>query len=149
MKNELTKLILMHYPQLEVKFIFVNGFKISSLCKYKDSLPDCLRSGVVYKFSCAQCASEYIGSSVRMLGVRAYEHMGRSFRTGKPFLSAPKSAISDHLPSCPSNIDLKDFSILDSTNSDYDLRLLESIYIHYNKPILNQMISSFPLKILK
>ena len=36
-------------------------------------------SSLVYKFSCACCASEYVGSTIRTLHTRVAEHAGRSF----------------------------------------------------------------------
>ena len=35
-----------------------------------------LKSSLVYKFSCAQCASEYVGMTARTLGTRVDEHVG-------------------------------------------------------------------------
>ena len=35
-----------------------------------------LKSSLVYKFSCAQCASEYVGMTARTLSTRVDEHVG-------------------------------------------------------------------------
>ena len=83
-----------------------------------------------------------------MLGVRASEHLGFSYRTSKPYINAPKSAIADHLSTYDSNPDLSNFSVIDSCNSDLNIRILESVHIHFIKPILNLNTSAFPLKIL-
>ena len=40
-----------------------------------------LKSSLVYKFSCAQCASEYVGMTARILGTRVDEHVWVSYRT--------------------------------------------------------------------
>ena len=40
-----------------------------------------LKSSLLYKFSCAQCASEYDGMAARTLGTRVDEHVGVSYRT--------------------------------------------------------------------
>ena len=40
-----------------------NPFKISSLFFFKDKLPKHMQASVVYKFSCVQCTSEYVGST--------------------------------------------------------------------------------------
>ena len=42
-----------------------------------------LKSSLVYKFSCAQCASEYVGMTARTLGTRVDEHVWVSYRTGQ------------------------------------------------------------------
>ena len=41
----------------------------------KDSVPQGLRSRVVYKFSCAGCNASYIGETTRHLRTRAREHL--------------------------------------------------------------------------
>ena len=56
--------------------------------------PHVLCSGVVYKFSCAKCASAYYGSTIRT-GVS--EHKGLSDRIGKPLLKPKQSSILDHV----------------------------------------------------
>ena len=49
-----------------------------------------LKSSLVYKFSCAQCASEYVRMTARTLGTRVYEHVGGQL----PNRSPPHSAAS-------------------------------------------------------
>ena len=39
--------------------------------------------------------------------------------------------------------------IIDSASNELDLRILESIYIHDRKPILNDKESAFNLQIIK
>jgi len=88
MRKDLLQLLSKFYPKTKFTFILVNNFKIGSFFSYKDRLPLALRSSLVYKFSCAHCASAYVGSTVRALGVRVEEHAGRSVRTGN-FLKVP------------------------------------------------------------
>ena len=82
MKSELS--ILLHKFFLDVDFhiILFNNFKIGSFFNFKDKLPFAMRSSLAYKFSCARCASEYVGSSIRTLHTRVAEHAGNSFSTG-------------------------------------------------------------------
>ena len=63
------------------RIVLSNRQNISSLFRYKDDLPCALRSGVVYKYRCTQCASCYIGSTCRRLHTRISEHAGISLRT--------------------------------------------------------------------
>ena len=107
-----------------------------------------LSTSVIYKYSCALCASEYIGSTSRTLKTRIAEHEGVSFRTGVPLSKPPHSSIRDHAEQCSGHVSKDSFSILSSSNSS-DLRLLESIYIHKLKPKLNDMQSAYPITILK
>ena len=78
-----------------VRVILVNNYKIGSLFSYKDKLIS-LQSSLVYKFSCTQCVSEYVGSTMRTLHTRVAEHTGRSFRAGV-LLTSPHSNIRAHM----------------------------------------------------
>ena len=49
---------------VDIKLVF-STFKIKNLFNVKDSLPDRLRTRVVYKFSCASCNACYIGETSR------------------------------------------------------------------------------------
>ena len=147
--KELSTTLSNNYNSIDFKFILVNNFKIGSFFKYKDSLPGCLRSSVVYKFSCAHCASgTYVGCTSRTLRTRIAEHLGRSFRTGRPLSRPPHSSIRIHSEECDHTVSPDDFTILGSASSVLDLRILESIFIAKLHPTLNDMQSSFPLRVL-
>ena len=49
---------------------------------------------------------------------------------------------------CGSDIPMYNFNIVPSNIKEIDLRIIESIFIHKNKPLLNDSNSSFPLKVL-
>ena len=49
---------------------------------------------------------------------------------------------------CNSPIIVDNFSILGSTDNNADLRILESLFIHKQKPVLNEAQSAFPLCIV-
>ena len=42
-----------------------------------------MKDSLVYKYSCVQCASCYVASTIGNLDTRIAEHTGRSYRTGK------------------------------------------------------------------
>ena len=71
-----------------------------------------LKSSLVYKFSCAQSASEYVGMTARTLGTKVDEHVGVSYRKGARFTQLPHSAIRDHRDSCVTKFDTSNFKIL-------------------------------------
>ena len=146
--QELSSTLCKYFPSIDFHFILVNNFKIGSFFKYKDTLPGCLRSSVVYQFSCGQCSSGYVGCTSRTLQTRIAEHLGRSVRTGLPLASPPHSSIREHAERCDHTVSPDHFKILGSANSVLDLRILESIFISQIRPNLNDMQSSFPLKIL-
>ena len=81
LRNTLSSLLRKHIPDVNYKFIFVNRNTIGSLFKVKDNIPDSLCSDIVYRFSCPDCQSRYIGSTSHNLKVCISEHRGVSYRT--------------------------------------------------------------------
>ena len=62
-----------------------------------------LESGIVYLFSCGDCNATYVGSSVKALKTRAFEHFAVSSRTGNYLAQPPASLVRDHLETCKHN----------------------------------------------
>ena len=129
MKSELEVLFGKYFPHLDVKINLANTFAIGSFFNCKDSIPVCLRANIVYSFSCVQSrTSEYIGSSIRCLTVRACEHMGISFRTKHPVAKPSQSAIRDHYEQCGlCDITVDKFKILSSAREAVDLRIIHFV----------------------
>ena len=93
-------------------------------------------SSVVYLYSCGQCTSSYVGQTSKQLKVRVSQHKGWSFRTNNPLATPEKSNILHHSLTTNPPITLENFKILASCDI-FDLRLLESLFIHKLKPSLN------------
>lgn len=150
MKIELMSLLKKYFINHNFNLILTNSFTIGSLFGYKDALPVNMLSSVVYKYSCPTCGSAYVGSTIRNLATRVCEHAGVSVRTGVPLSSPPFSHIREHHHECNSpQITIDQFKTINSINSnDIDLRILESLYIHKTKPILNTNQSAYPLYIV-
>ena len=55
--------------------LVLNSFKIKNYFSYKGPIPDGLRSFLVYKFTCANCGSSYIGKTCRHFKTRIEEHI--------------------------------------------------------------------------
>jgi hypothetical protein len=146
--HETNLLFSKYFANVNLKVILVNSFKIGSFFPYKDTLPKHMRSSLVYKFSCARCASAYVGMTTRNLYTRVAEHCGRSSRTGSVLTRPPNSAIRIHAESCDVRISEQNFEILSSTSNETDLKILESLFIHKLKPNLNSANSSFPLQLV-
>ena len=106
-------------------------------------------SSLVYKFSCVQCTSEYVGMTTRTLGNRVDEHKGVSFRTGVRLTTPTHSAVREHSESCGAAVDIYSFRVLSTSSYELDLRILESLFIFKTKPDLNNQLSSYPLSIVK
>ena len=59
-------------------------------------MPYCLRSNVVYKFSCGRCNATYYSETWRHLSIRVGEHLSVSPLTGKKSKSKKSTAVKDH-----------------------------------------------------
>ena len=147
-KRKLTKFLGRLYPYVKFNFIFKNPLTIGSLFKFKDTLPELMRSSTVYLFSCPKCnLGKYIGNTSRLLKVRINCHMGVSHRTGSTLRNKEFSAIRNHAISCKHHIQYSDFKIIAQSEKNYSLPLLESLYIKHLSPNLNCSTSSVPLHI--
>ena len=78
---------------------------------------------------------------------RICEHKGITLRTKKPYVNRLHSNIRENSLSCDHPIISDNFSVLIKCLT-FDLRLLESIYIHKLSPNLNNHTTSCPLDIL-
>lgn len=148
LKSDISKLITKYYPNIKVNLVLTNNFTINSFFNHKDKLPFAMRSSLVYLYSCAQCASEYVGMTTRTLGARVAEHRGRGYTTDNVLSTPSHSAIRIHSEQCSGLVSLSDFKILRSSNSFNSLFMLESLYIHKRKPVLNNQYSSYNLAIV-
>ena len=58
-KLKLKLTISRFYPHIQLRFVFISKFTMSSLFRFKDRIPNHLLSSVVYEYNCGQCASSY------------------------------------------------------------------------------------------
>ena len=79
----LYKAVSRSLPQCNIKVIFQSKNRLSSLFKFKDSIPLYLRSHVIYKFQCSNCNINYYGETEHLLKVRTGEHISTPPLTGK------------------------------------------------------------------
>ena len=79
------------------------------------------------------------------LASRVAEHSGRSLRTNRILAHPSHSNIREHAQTCGTPITIDNFTILDSCSNTNDLRILESLYIFKDRPVLNIMQSAHPL----
>ena len=150
LKKELMTCMMKYFPHVNAQFVQTNKFTIASLFPFKDTLPKELMSGLVYHYSCAKCdIASYIGYTTRSLKIRILEHRGRSYRSYELLSDPSHSAIREHAERCNCFIELDNFKILASSNSEMDLKILESLHIKKSDPNLNRMKTSYPLKIVE
>ena len=147
-KIEINKLFSKYFNGQKINVILSNKHTIGSYFPYKDRLPIGMRSSIVYQYRCESCSHLYIGSSMRNLYMRMSEHQGKSYRTGN-YVHTTNSSIFDHKLSCDTQIEANNFKILDHSSSEFRLRILESLYIHKERPQLNDMQSAMPLLVIQ
>ena len=112
-----------------IKLVF-NSFKIKNYFSYKDPIPNCLKSFLVYKFTCASCSSSYVGETCRHFKTRIEEHIKKD----------NKHHIFKRLYStvtCFVSYNLLCFKIIDKANSKFHLNIKEALHINRRKPNLN------------
>ena len=97
----LSNLIQEYFYHLDLKLVLVNKFRIGNFFNVKDALPMGRKSSVIYQFCCPHvCGSTYVGSTIRTLGTRIFEHRGVSARTGRPLGKPLQSSVREHCESC-------------------------------------------------
>ena len=152
LKNELTRSFKKSIPFCKLKIIFKTNRRLSSCFPFKDRLPKSLMSGVIYKYTCAECNLSYIGCSKRFWEKRLEEHLHVSALTGKPLSGLQIFAPMMHVRSdgdCPARkISREDFTIIGREKNNYLLQLKESILITRQRPALNANIASVPLSLM-
>ena len=110
-KKKISELCKRFCKQTNIKVVF-SPFKICDLLSAKDSLPNALKSYVVYKFTCAGCQSCYVGETKRHLPTRMKEHLE----------TVSKSHIFQHLkdnPSCRNVCETSCFKITHHASSPF------------------------------
>ena len=137
-------------PMCKFKFVFKTACRMSSYFSYKDMFPKSLISGVIYKYTCANCNVSYIGCTCRYWEKRLEEHTQISALTGKPLSGTQVFAPLQHVKSEKCNpagpkISRDSFEIIGRDNDRYVLQIKESILIKKFNPKINGNITSVPL----
>ena len=99
----------------------------------KESSPPNHCSNVVYKFTC-HCESAYVGRTGKRLHQRIREHVPGNVMTAKK-----KSSIGEHLaknPECYENYNDDRFQLVTRARNKNQLKVLESLFISRQNPIL-------------
>jgi hypothetical protein len=137
-------------PFCKLRIIFKTSCRMSSYFSYKDKIPKSLISGVIYKYTCANCKVSYIGCTARYWEKRLEEHTHISALTGKPLSGVQVFAPLQHVKNAKCNpsgpkVTRDDFEILGYEKNKYLLQIKESILIKKDNPEINGTITSVPL----
>ena len=97
----------------------------------------CLRSNVIYKFSCGRCNATYYSETCQRLSVRVGKHSGVLPLTGRKSKSQKSTAVKYHMLFCDRIASIDD--------SDFHVKVKESLLISRDEPILNKNETSLPL----
>ena len=108
-----------------------------------------LLSGLVYQYKCGDCNAIYYGKTKHHFKVRICEHLDISHLTEKKVKigSNQLMAIEEDLLCCNYSPSCEDFPILTRESNDFKLKIMESLLIARDKPILNNADSSLPLEL--
>ena len=131
---------------------FFTSTKIRDYFSLKSKMNPFLKSCVVYKYQCLEDPDNfYIGQTKRHIGVRAGEHLDLSKSTW--------TAVANHISDCETcfskhttgELTYKNFEIIRSGNSKYQIEILEALLIKRLSPKINRQLhssgSSFLLKV--
>ena len=118
-----------------------------TIFRFKDQIPLCLRSNIVYKFACGRCNTTYYGEIWRHFKVRVGEHSVISPLTNKRSKSKNSTAAKDHMLICDQQLSFDDFKVLASSNAELHLKIniKESLLISRDQFILNKNETFLPL----
>ena len=153
----------LNYNTVNVCIIFSTQKMLPT--NHKDTLSFTEKSGIIYKFHCAHCDSEYVGKSTRQLCVRMDEHVPSQIRRSSTATTANSETTHEHHlrqrkaeiqqpplpstsnmtavrlhllenPACAAAYSKSCFQILAQGRSYFHLSVLEAFYIYSYKPIL-------------
>ena len=87
----------------------------------------------------------YYGETCRHLNISVGKHSGVSPLTGKKLKAKTATAVKNHMLFCDHIVSLEDFKIMASSNSEFHLKIKESLLTARDKPELNRNEKSLPL----
>ena len=145
LRTRLRNSISKNLPFCKIRVIFKTSTHIPNIFQFKDKMPYCLHSNVVYKFSCGGCNATYYSETCRHLSVTVGEHSGVSSLTGEKSKSKKSTAVKDQMRFYHHIVSIDDFKILAPSDSDFHVKVKESILISRDEPILKKNETSLPL----
>ena len=103
----------------------------------------CLSSKIIYKLKCGRCNATYYGKTCHNFKVRVDEQSGISPLTNKHAKSKKLAAVKGHMLMCYQLVSVVDDVSVDvkvrgSSNSEFHLKIKESLLISLSQPILNK-----------
>ena len=131
LKNSICKNLLF----CEIEIIFKSSRRISRYFEFKKICPIACTLTSYYKFSCSRYNANYYDKTCWYLSVRVGEHSGVSLLTGKKSKSKKSTAVKDHMFFFDPFVSIDNFKILATSDSDFHVKVRESLLISCDKPI--------------
>ena len=118
-----------------VKCTFRTANTLRSVYSAKDRLPKDTQTHCIYSLKCGTCEDEYVGETLRAIGVRAKEH-----RDAVSIGDHKKSALAEHVLSYkkPHEINWRSLSVVDKATNMKERKVREAFHIQKRKPGLNR-----------
>jgi len=137
------------FQNLELQPVLTVTNRIQDFVRVRREVPVGLRSDVIYQYKCPVCSESYVGETHRQLQIRAYEHIGTSWRTGKAVKTPGVSSVKEHMLETGHKGNMSNFSIIGSNRfgSTLTRRILEARFIEKIKPKINGNNCGFLLKL--
>ena len=138
-KRQLIEIFQTCSKDIKLNVVFKSSVRVSNAFRFKDQIPKCLNSMLLYKFTGYTYNSVYIGKTKKHYLVRQSEHLGLSVFTNKVLRYSDKDATAirkhchhqNHV-NCTDN-----FKIMGNSVNNYFLQLKESLLILKLRPTLN------------
>ena len=127
MSKQLKKICSQYFKDLKL-IIACRSIRRHDFFCFKNRVPECLRSRVVYKFTCSRFNSTYVGMTNRHMRTRTCEHMGISPLTGANVKTI--SVVHDHFILIGHTISFNDFIILRSVPDKHSLLIHEHLFTY-------------------
>ena len=146
-RKKLQKLFSDKLTSCNLKIGFTSPVSMKIFFISKNKLPKMLHSRFFYKYKCGGCNATYYGKTKDHFNVRICKHLSISHLTGKKVkIDKNKlTAMQEHLLCCNYSPSFEGFSILTRESNDFKLKIMESILIALDKPVLNKVDYSLPL----
>ena len=148
LRKRFYNLVSKSLPKCNMKGIYQSKIRLSSIFKWKDSIPLHLHSHLIYKFHCSDCNINYYdGESERHLKVRAGEHISTSPLTRKTGNNNKKSSVKDQCLFSGHLFSSEDCTVLNYEPHKFERLIKESLLVTKDKPLLNKQVKSLKLEL--
>ena len=112
LKTHLQKSINRNISFCKIKIIFESSKRLTHFFRFKEKIPLCLHSNIVYQFVCGTCNATCCVDTSHRFKIRVGENLGISPLTNKRFKSKKSTAIKDHMLFCDQQVSFDHFKVL-------------------------------------